>query len=81
MEADKDGDGKLSFEEFAQMVANTVSYLSSHAVPGKADHTISTGHRETNDARGSILNTAWDQKPLSIPFTVPYPTLAHVFLP
>ena len=24
MEADKDGDGKLSFEEFAQMVANTV---------------------------------------------------------
>lgn len=25
MEADKDGDGKLSFEEFTQMVANTVS--------------------------------------------------------
>jgi EF hand len=24
MEADKDGDGKLSFEEFTQMVANTV---------------------------------------------------------
>jgi serine/threonine-protein phosphatase 2B regulatory subunit len=24
MEADKDGDGKLSFEEFASMVANTV---------------------------------------------------------
>ena len=24
MEADKDGDGKLSFEEFAQMVSNTV---------------------------------------------------------
>jgi len=23
MEADKDGDGKLSFEEFTQMVANT----------------------------------------------------------
>ena len=33
MEADKDGDGKLSFEEFAQMVANTVrSYLNSHIV-------------------------------------------------
>ena len=30
MEADKDGDGKLSFEEFAQMVANTASiwYIS-----------------------------------------------------
>jgi serine/threonine-protein phosphatase 2B regulatory subunit len=26
MEADKDGDGKLSFEEFAQMVSNTVSF-------------------------------------------------------
>lgn len=24
MEADKDGDGKLSFEEFAMMVSNTV---------------------------------------------------------
>ena len=24
MEADQDGDGKLSFEEFAQTVANTV---------------------------------------------------------
>ena len=24
MEADKDGDGKLSFEEFTNMVANTV---------------------------------------------------------
>ena len=26
MEADKDGDGKLSFEEFTTMVSNTVSY-------------------------------------------------------
>jgi hypothetical protein len=25
MEADKDGDGKLSFDEFALMVSNTVS--------------------------------------------------------
>jgi serine/threonine-protein phosphatase 2B regulatory subunit len=25
MEADKDGDGKLSFEEFSAMVSNTVS--------------------------------------------------------
>jgi len=32
MEADKDGDGKLSFDEFAQMVANTVrSY--SYCIP------------------------------------------------
>lgn len=27
MEADQDGDGKLSFEEFAQTVANTVRVL------------------------------------------------------
>jgi len=26
MEADQDGDGKLNFEEFAQMVSNTVSF-------------------------------------------------------
>lgn len=28
MEADKDGDGKLSFEEFTFMVANTVRSLA-----------------------------------------------------
>ncbi|CAG7848774.1 Calcineurin subunit B AltName: Full=Calcineurin regulatory subunit; AltName: Full=Protein phosphatase 2B regulatory subunit [Serendipita indica DSM 11827] len=34
MEADKDGDGKLSFEEFSAMVSNTVSrpFLSSAAL-------------------------------------------------
>ena len=30
MEADKDGDGKLSFEEFTQMVSNTVRVSSPH---------------------------------------------------
>ena len=29
MEADKDGDGKLSFDEFVQMVSNTVCGLAS----------------------------------------------------
>jgi len=40
MEADKDGDGKLSFEEFAQMVANTVSGYRKLPIPllGRADH-------------------------------------------
>ena len=33
MEADKDGDGKLSFEEFVQMVSNTVRSLVSSTVP------------------------------------------------
>ena len=34
MEADQDGDGKLSFEEFAQMVSNTVTriHYSSHNI-------------------------------------------------
>lgn len=32
MEADKDGDGKLSFEEFTYMVANTVRPLALHYV-------------------------------------------------
>lgn len=33
MEADKDGDGKLSFEEFVQMVSNTVRLCASPVVP------------------------------------------------
>ena len=32
MEADKDGDGRLSFEEFANMVSNTVG-LSTFIFP------------------------------------------------
>ena len=33
MEVDEDGDGKLSFEEFVQMVANTVrSHRDSHII-------------------------------------------------
>jgi len=31
MEADQDGDGKLSFEEFAMMVSNTVTEALSTA--------------------------------------------------
>ena len=33
MEADKDGDGKLSFEEFTNMVANTVRQLRTGPIP------------------------------------------------
>jgi serine/threonine-protein phosphatase 2B regulatory subunit len=32
MEADKDGDGKLSFEEFTTMVANTVRAPTLHHI-------------------------------------------------
>ena len=57
MEADKDGDGRLSFEEFTNMVANTVRASLPH-FPSKS-HTIpdhsALGHRETNDTRGPLL--------------------------
>jgi serine/threonine-protein phosphatase 2B regulatory subunit len=36
MEADTDGDGKLSFEEFVQMVSNTASQF-----PSESSNTIS----------------------------------------
>ena len=37
MEADKDGDGKLSFDEFVQMVSNTVCVLASFTVWSERD--------------------------------------------
>ena len=54
MEADKDGDGKLSFEEFAEMVSNTVScvlqwFMSAVLKPSW------TGHREADDSRRPFL--------------------------
>ena len=61
MEADKDGDGKLSFDEFALMVSNTVSSCCdpfTHSPPGNAD-VHRSGHRKTNDARGSVLRTGY----------------------
>ena len=58
MEADKDGDGKLSFEEFTMMVSNTVRNILEHILATK--YTMLTigwlvGHRETNDSRRSLL--------------------------
>lgn len=32
MEADKDGDGKLSFEEFTNIVSNTVRYTDLSSI-------------------------------------------------
>lgn len=57
MEGDHDRDGKLSFEEFAQMVSNTVSFVAvspSH----QEDHAHTPdqlGYRETNDAGRFVL--------------------------
>lgn len=56
MEADKDGDGKLSFDEFVQMVSNTVrpfTYVSCHALTNTPS--TSVGYCQTNDTGGLVL--------------------------
>ena len=52
MEADKDGDGKLSFEEFTQMVSNTVRapVLAYVRHPPVLTPHVLAGHREADDA-------------------------------
>ena len=57
MEADKDGDGKLSFEEFSMMVANTVRNLSPRFSTASNPHSFSLGYRETNDFGGPFLSS------------------------
>jgi hypothetical protein len=47
MEADKDGDGKISFEEFCQMVASTVRIF-------KILELMTLGCRSEYDFRGSV---------------------------
>ena len=57
MEADKDGDGKLSFDEFVQMVSNTVRVPRRYRSDANADRfppSIS-GHCKANDTRRSLL--------------------------
>ena len=53
MEADKDGDGKLSFEEFTQMVANTVR--GPTLSPRSVQFIPFLGYREADDTRGPLL--------------------------
>jgi hypothetical protein len=54
MEADQDGDGKLSFEEFALMVSNTVRSLLSSS-PGPYMESTYLGYYQANDTRRLIL--------------------------
>lgn len=60
MEADKDGDGKLSFNEFANMVSNTVSrqilYHNRHMHSYAIKFSQCAGHREANDAGRPLLS-------------------------
>lgn len=56
MEADQDGDGKLSFEEFAQMVSNTVrmSIVVWSCLLLRQGSRF-TGYRQTDDTGGLVL--------------------------
>lgn len=53
MEGDHDKDGKLSFEEFAQMVSNTVSLVKRHRT--SSSRLFDLGYREANDPRRFVL--------------------------
>lgn len=55
MEADKDGDGKLSFEEFTNIVSKTVRPFPLRSASNIFLIRLLLGHRETNDARGFVL--------------------------
>lgn len=57
MEGDHDRDGKLSFEEFAQMVSNTVSFIAIRPSRQNDHPHISAwlGYREANDPGRFIL--------------------------
>ena len=60
MEADKDGDGKLSFEEFTNMVANTVRWAKlPHSPQSLCSFLVtecpSLGYREADDTGGPLL--------------------------
>jgi len=59
MEADKDGDGKLSFEEFAQTVSNTVRkiYIKGSNL---LIYPRYPGYCQTNDTRRSFLTKLQD---------------------
>lgn len=61
MEADKDGDGKLNFEEFTAMVAKTVSspLCTMSRMTLGSDDTRDLGYRQANDSRGFVLNRVW----------------------
>lgn len=55
MEADKDGDGKLSFDEFSAMVSNTVSLIFDELGFDTDVHLNLIGHRQANDTRRHVL--------------------------
>ena len=59
MEGDHDRDGKLSFEEFAQMVSNTVNFVTCSPSRRNAYPHISVrlGYREANDSGRFILTS------------------------
>lgn len=72
MEADKDGDGKLSFEEFVQMVSNTVRRPHPNSGPAHVRLTMMcVGHCQADDARGPFLDLCHAARPSSSRPTYP----------
>ena len=77
MEADHDGDGKLSFEEFAQMVSNTVRGLSLISTFCPMIPWI--GYRETNDTRRPVLVYSRETKSLVLWFCSRSTRLEYIY--
>ena len=64
MEADKDGDGKLSFEEFVQMVSNTVCHPHRDSFLEYVRLTMTrAGHCQADDAGGPFLDLCHAARP------------------
>lgn len=70
MEADKDGDGKLSFEEFAEVVAKTVRETLLPDVSSHSNITLLSGYRKANVAGAHVLNNRLWPLSSSIPFSL-----------
>ena len=81
LEADQDGDGKLSFEEFAQMVSNTVrrSSFCLLRLPLKSG-VGHPGHREANDTGRPFL--VFDHAAMIHSFCISYHTrkITHIII-
>lgn len=77
MEADKDGDGKLSFDEFVQMVSNTVrlACLCPTDLGLIGDF---AGYRQANDTGGSVLSISAQRSSLLLLFYRTRTVLVHI---
>lgn len=80
MEADQDGDGKLSFEEFTNVVAKTVSEQVDIKL-SHFSHPCNPGYRQADDFRASLL--VWAGPGFISDFWTPRafdPALVHLYM-